>query len=98
MFPGVTPAVVDEQVCSWTDSPDGRFVIDRVGHAAVLACGDSGEGFKYAALVGDVLADLAEGRPADDDVTALSLTRLGAIGDDPGRAPTALGRTSDQDA
>ncbi|MBE3012877.1 FAD-dependent oxidoreductase [Microbispora sp. NEAU-D428] len=94
MFPGVTPRVVDEQVCSWTDSPDGRFVIDRVAPATVLACGDSGEGFKYAALVGDVLADLAEGRRPDDDIAALSLTRLAAVPDDPHRAPTALGRTS----
>ncbi|MEU6432118.1 FAD-dependent oxidoreductase [Microbispora sp. NPDC046973] len=98
MFPGVTPRVVDAQVCSWTDSPDGRFVIDRVGESTVLACGDSGEGFKYAALVGEVLADLAEGRPPDDDIAALSLTRLRALADEPGRAPTALGRTSVPDA
>ncbi|MFI7030291.1 NAD(P)/FAD-dependent oxidoreductase [Microbispora rosea] len=94
MFPGVTPTVVDEQVCSWTDSPDGRFVIDRVGRATVLACGDSGDGFKYAALVGDVLADLAEGRPPDEDISVLSLARLRASVDDPGRAPTALGQAS----
>ncbi|MEU6411622.1 FAD-dependent oxidoreductase [Microbispora sp. NPDC046933] len=98
MFPHATPRVVDEQVCSWTDSPDGRFVVDTVGSATVLACGDSGEGFKYAALVGDVLADLAEGRPPDDDVSALSLARLRAVPDDFGRAPTALGRASGQSA
>ncbi|MBB2740965.1 UNVERIFIED_ORG: glycine/D-amino acid oxidase-like deaminating enzyme [Microbispora rosea subsp. rosea] len=57
----------------------------------MLACGDSGEGFKYAVLVGDVLADLAEGRPPDDDISVLSLARLRGIADDPGRAPTALG-------
>ncbi|MEV4461565.1 hypothetical protein [Microbispora sp. NPDC049633] len=57
-------------------------------------CGDSGEGFKYAPLVGDVLAGLAEGRPPDGEIPAFSLARLRAVPDDPGRAPTALGRPS----
>ncbi|MFF4771995.1 NAD(P)/FAD-dependent oxidoreductase [Microtetraspora fusca] len=97
MFPDMTPEVVDEQVCSWTDSPDGHFVIDRVADATVLACGDSGEGFKYAALMGEVLADLAEGRPADDDIRAYSLARLSGVRVDPDRTPSALGQVSDRD-
>ncbi len=72
----VPPRALDAQVCSWTDSPDGRFVIDTLPGGIVLACGDSGQGFKFSALLGLVLADLAEGRPADDDVAAFSLTRF----------------------
>ncbi|WP_067186017.1 NAD(P)/FAD-dependent oxidoreductase [Microtetraspora niveoalba] len=94
MFPDVVPRVVDEQVCSWTDSPDGHFVIDRVGGGTVLACGDSGEGFKYAALMGEVLADLAEGGEPDDDIRAYSLARLRGVRDDPDRTPSALGQVS----
>ncbi|MBC2867116.1 FAD-dependent oxidoreductase [Streptomyces mexicanus] len=93
MFPGAVPAVVDEQVCTWTDSPDGRFVIDRIGDGVVLACGDSGEGFKYSALMGEILADLAEGRPADEDAACFSLDRLSGLTDDPDRPPTSLGRS-----
>ena len=51
--PTSTRPCLDAQVCSWTDSPDGRFVIDRVADGrVVLACGDSGEGFKFSALMG----------------------------------------------
>jgi sarcosine oxidase len=74
---GVPPTFVDAQVCSWTDSPDGRFVIDTVADGVVLACGDSGEGFKFSALMGLALADLAEGRPPDHDVRTFALARFG---------------------
>lgn len=66
---------LDAQICSWTDSPDGVFVIDRVGRV-VLACGDSGAGFKFSALMGEILADLAEGAEPDADVASLSLSRF----------------------
>jgi glycine/D-amino acid oxidase-like deaminating enzyme len=89
-LPALPGTVVDEQVCTWTDSPDGRFVVDRLG-PVVLACGDSGEGFKFSALMGDVLADLAEGRPADDDVAALSATRLAGLPAVADRPPTTIG-------
>ncbi len=72
----VEPTVLGAHVCSWTDSPDGKFVIDALSDGVVLACGDSGEGFKYSALMGEVLADLAEGRPADPDVAAMSMARF----------------------
>ena len=76
-FESLDPAVIDAQVCSWTDSPDGRFVIDTVHDGrVVVAAGDSGEGFKYSALMGPVLADLAEGQAPDDDVAALGLARF----------------------
>jgi sarcosine oxidase len=75
-IPGVRPQPLDAQVCSWTASPDGRFVLDTLPGGIVLACGDSGEGFKFSALMGLVLADLAEGRTADADVAAFSLARF----------------------
>jgi sarcosine oxidase len=87
----VTPTVIDAQVCSWTDSPDGAFVIDRLSPGLVLACGDSGEGFKMSALLGEVLADLAEGHEPDPDVDALSLKRF-ADGFPVRTGPHALGR------
>jgi glycine/D-amino acid oxidase-like deaminating enzyme len=91
-FVDLDPAVLDAQVCSWTDSPDGRFVIDTVADGrVVLACGDSGEGFKFSALMGPLLADLAERRPADDDVATLSLARF-ADGSGATAAPRVLGR------
>jgi sarcosine oxidase len=77
---GVRPQPLDAQVCSWTESPDGRFVLDTLPGGVVLACGDSGEGFKFSALMGLVLADLAEGRTPDADVVAFSLARFVTVG------------------
>ena len=74
----IEPHALDAQVCSWTDSPDGRFVIDVLPGGVVVACGDSGEGFKFSALMGLVLADLAEGRAADADVETFGLSRFAA--------------------
>lgn len=71
------PVVGLTQVCTWTDSPDGEFVIDRVHDGrVVLAVGDSGHGFKFSALAGEWLADLAEGLPADPDLARFSLARF----------------------
>jgi len=49
-------------VCIYTLTPDRHFVIDlHPEHANVaVAAGFSGHGFKFASVVGDVLADLAE--------------------------------------
>ncbi|MEU0495527.1 FAD-dependent oxidoreductase [Mycobacterium sp. NPDC006124] len=87
----VPTVVLDEQVCVWTDSPDGSFVVDRLPGGVVFACGDSGEGFKYSALMGEILADLAEGRTPDDDVAALSMARF-ADGTPQRSGPHVLGR------
>jgi sarcosine oxidase len=49
-------------VCLYTLTPDRHFLIDRhPDHAnVVLAGGFSGHGFKFAPVLGEVLADLAE--------------------------------------
>lgn len=82
-FGALVPKAQSSMVCSWTDSIDGRFVIDRVlGGRAVLACGDSGTGFKFSALMGHLLADLAEGHDPDADVASFGLARLAHISAD----------------
>lgn len=88
---GVHSSVLDAQVCSWTDSPDGNFVVGVLGERVVIACGDSGEGFKFSALMGEVLADLAEGRPVDPDVATWSPARF-ADGAPDRSGPHQLGR------
>jgi sarcosine oxidase len=74
-LPSTRRDVVDELVCCWTDSPDGWFVIDRVD-SVVVACGDSGKGFKYSPAIGEILADLVEDAPMDADVAAMSARRF----------------------
>jgi sarcosine oxidase len=85
----IRPEVVDEQVCSWTESPDHRFVIDVLPGGITLACGDSGEGFKFSALMGLLLAGLAEGGSPDADVATFGLARF-STAPEPTRRP-ALG-------
>ncbi len=83
-FAALQPSVRWSQVCSWTDSPDGRFVVDALHDGrVVLACGDSGEGFKFSALLGEVLADRVEGLAPDADLATFGLARFA------GRSPDA---------
>lgn len=57
---GVSPHVSSCCACLYTMSPDGHFVIDRhpQHENVVIAAGFSGHGFKFASVVGEVLADL----------------------------------------
>jgi sarcosine oxidase len=59
-LPGVDPESWEEIVSTSTTVKDGQFVIDRVGPVAVGA-GFSGQGTKFAPVVGRLLADLADG-------------------------------------
>ena len=51
----------ESQVCLYTNTPDLHFIIDRHPEypQVVMACGFSGHGFKFAPVVGEILADLA---------------------------------------
>lgn len=90
------PLVHSAQVCTWTDSPDGRFVVDALaGGRVIVAAGCSGEGFKFSALMGLVLADLAQGKAPDEDVASFGLKRFeeGLLREDRGKAERhVLGR------
>lgn len=48
----------DAAVCMYTNSPDGHFVIDEVDERVWAAVGFSGHGFKFAPVVGEMLAEL----------------------------------------
>ena len=50
------------KTCRYTNSPDGHFLVDYLdgfGKDVVVAAGFSGHGFKFASVIGEVLADLA---------------------------------------
>jgi sarcosine oxidase len=51
---------VNSERCFYDNSPDEDFVVDRVGRI-VIGAGTSGHGFKFGPLLGEVLADLAQG-------------------------------------
>lgn len=74
-LPALVPRSLHAELCTWTDTPDLDFVVDRVGDV-VVACGDSGQAFKFLPWFGEVLSDLAEGRAVPDDVAPLALSRF----------------------
>lgn len=61
-IPDATGPLRDAQTCIYTLTPDRHFLIDlhpRFANVAIAA-GFSGHGFKFASVVGEVLADLIE--------------------------------------
>jgi sarcosine oxidase len=67
------------QVCMYTVTPDKHFVIDlHPDYPQVsVACGFSGHGFKFAAIVGELLADLAERGTTRYQIGLFSAKRFG---------------------
>lgn len=68
VLPGLTPVPARHAVCLYTMTLDGHFVIDRHPEfpQVALAAGFSGHGFKFAPIVGSILADLTlSGRTAE---------------------------------
>jgi sarcosine oxidase len=76
LLPGFDPRPVRSERCWYDNSPDEDFVIDRVGRIT-FGAGTSGHGFKFGPLLGELLADLAEGRPPRTSITWLTSSRPG---------------------
>jgi sarcosine oxidase len=70
-LPGLDPADPDPVSCTYTSTPTGEFVLDRIG-PVVVAAGFSGHGFKSATAIGRILADLAVGTHPDAAPFALA--------------------------
>jgi sarcosine oxidase len=64
-IPGLHPATVNEASCLYTWTANEDFVLDRSG-PFVIASPCSGHGAKFAPLLGEIIADLAAGKPAPD--------------------------------
>jgi sarcosine oxidase len=60
-IPALDGTVLRAQTCMYTMSPDEHFVIGAHPRFAScsIACGFSGHGFKFASVIGEILADLA---------------------------------------
>jgi sarcosine oxidase len=68
-FPGADGPVLSLRACLFTNTADEHFVIDTLPGApqVIVASPCSGHGFKFASVVGEVLADLAsDARPRLD--------------------------------
>ena len=69
--------LIDAKVCMYTNTPDNHFIIDRhpKHENVIIAGGFSGHGFKFAPLVGAILADLAIDRTTRQPIDFLSINR-----------------------
>jgi sarcosine oxidase len=62
-LPGLDPRPAKVIPCLITNSPDGQFLAGRLTDQLVVAGGDSGHGFKHAAGIGELLAQVVTGEP-----------------------------------
>ncbi len=68
-LPGLLSApIVERRLCLYCDTWDGHFWIDRHPSrpGVTVAAGGSGHAFKFAPLIGDIIADVVEDRPRPD--------------------------------
>ena len=67
------------QACLYTNAPDEHFLIGRHPGAprVVVASPCSGHGFKFASVIGDVLADLATDQDPAFDLSTFAIDRFG---------------------
>ncbi|MHB2167911.1 N-methyl-L-tryptophan oxidase [Alsobacter sp. R-9] len=68
------------RVCFYTFTSDEHFVIDTLpGHPQVVVASPcSGHGYKFASVMGEILADLATGRQPAFDLSSFALARFAA--------------------
>lgn len=78
-MPGVSRRRTRHDVCFYTMSADEHFIVDRhpEHQSVVFAAGLSGHGFKFSAVLGNALTELALDGAADVDLQFLRLDRPG---------------------
>jgi sarcosine oxidase len=81
-IPALNGPVTSSVVCLYTNTPDEHFVVDRHPEfpQVVLAGGFSGHGFKFASVVGEIVADLAVHGQATPAAGFLSAARFRKAG------------------
>lgn len=77
-MPGSTGRVLEAETCIYTVTPDHHFIVDRhPEHENVMfACGFSGHGYKFATVIGEVMADLSEHGRTEHPIGFLSIDRF----------------------
>jgi sarcosine oxidase len=63
VFPGVEPVPTESNVCVWAESADSMFLLGPITDSGrvVVQGGDSGHGFKHAAAIGELAAQVVAG-------------------------------------
>ena len=77
-LPGAAGEALMLRGCIYTVTPDEHFIIDRLPQSpnVIVASPCSGHGYKFATVIGEILADLATGGTPPHDISMFSLNRL----------------------
>jgi sarcosine oxidase len=78
ILPDLNANPINSSVCLYSNTPDRNFVVDfhpkHEGALMVSAC--SGHGFKFASVLGEVVADLVAGQEPRVDISFLAAKRF----------------------
>jgi len=75
-LPGADGDIHLAKTCLYTLTPDRDFVVDRVpGHQRIFTAVGAGHAFKFASLLGRILAELAIDEVTDMDITPFAADR-----------------------
>jgi len=79
-FPDGAGPMMNLKACLFTNSPDGHFILDRHPQMPQVsfAAGFSGHGYKFASVIGEIMADLAEHGESRRDIGFFRLSRFAA--------------------
>ncbi|MGQ0766524.1 MAG: N-methyl-L-tryptophan oxidase [Gemmatimonadota bacterium] len=77
-FPAADGPLLASSVCLFTNTPDEHFIIDHLPGfpQVVIASPCSGHGFKFASVIGEIVADLALDGRTRHDISMFSLGRF----------------------
>ncbi|MCH2500246.1 MAG: N-methyl-L-tryptophan oxidase [SAR202 cluster bacterium] len=77
-FPLAAGKLLDGKTCMYTNTPDEHFMIGTLdGQPQVsVAAGFSGHGFKFASVIGEIMADLAQNGATEHDINLFRLDRF----------------------
>ncbi len=75
--PGLGDAeIVKSKVCHYDVTPDRDFIIDRLNENIIVGAGFSGHGFKFAPVIGNIIAKLVEDEESRFDNKRFKLRRF----------------------
>jgi len=77
-LPGIQDDLREGKVCLYTMTPDTHFIVDIHPHypRCFIAAGFSGHGFKFATVIGEILADLCLDGKTPHSIETFRITRF----------------------
>ena len=77
-FPKANGTTMTLKPCMFTNTPDEHFIVDLLpaNPQVAVAAGFSGHGFKFASVIGEILADLAINGETEHNIDLLKIDRF----------------------